>query len=155
MTSAVALATTTPSSTSAGDDEGAGRAAMPVSDTAAGDAGSASSPDVKDAVAHGDVEIVVAAVDGRREEDGGTGEVAGKRKEVTPDSDSVFDTAPSTPASPETQRPCRVDKSDLRKSHLNKAASAEEGRLSFAYIMLFCVCPPPPSPSSSSSSPLF
>lgn len=124
MTSAVALATTTPSSTSAGDDEGAGRAA-------AGDAGSASSPDVKDAAAHGDVEKVVA-VDGRWEEDRGTGEVAGKSKEVTPDSDSVFDTAPSTPASPETQRPCRVDKSDLRKSHLNKAASAEEGRWSFA-----------------------
>ncbi|KAK7501494.1 hypothetical protein BaRGS_00007298, partial [Batillaria attramentaria] len=51
----------------------------------------------------------------------------GKKKEVTPDSDSVFDTAqsdvsPSAPSSVEVTRRRRKDKSALRKSDLNKAS---------------------------------
>ena len=164
VTTTITLATTTPPSSvvkegevvhvTACDEEGS---VVHISDAAAGNVGLAS-PDVitKDADVQGDVERVVA---GRLEEECETGEVGAKSKEATPDSDSVFDTAPSTPSSSETQRPLRLDKSSVRKSDLNKASSEGGKGSSLHYFLFLCLyffvpppLPPPLSPLSLSSS---
>lgn len=61
--------------------------------------------------------------EGRGKEEGGGGTGSESGKEASPDSDSVFHTASSAPSSVEMPRRRLPDKSELRKSSLNKASS--------------------------------
>ncbi|KAL8588948.1 hypothetical protein ACOMHN_012986 [Nucella lapillus] len=68
---------------------------------------------------------------GGKEEEGGArrrGGGEGDSKEASPDSDSVFHSAPSAPSSVEVPRRRPQDKSQLRKSDLNKAPSSHPGQ---------------------------